>query len=227
LNTGLSKDPAWLEWRRNNVMDVLIHAGIPENSITRCLDIGGGEGGVIPNFSKARKYVLESNEAIQYSSDISRISNFEEISSINPDLIMCCGLLEHLNNPHEFIMRLVSSASSSKWFYFEVPAGVPTIRQGVIGKKTFLKVLNSNRMIWNIYNRLSKIILNRFSINITILRISEHLNFFTAQGLTRLMQSCNLEVVLISEFDTNMKLPDQQNLHFQTAWKVLCRNSYS
>ena len=223
LNEGLATGAAWLAWRRSNVMEVLVDAGIPEDSITCCLDIGGGEGGVIPDFSIATKYVLESNESIQFSSEISRISSFEDIARISPTLIMCCGLLEHLNSPRDFISQLVSSAPCTEWFYFEVPAGVPAIRQGLMGRKIFLKFLSSNRLIWNSFDWLSKTMLRKFSINITVLRISEHLNFFTSKGLSKLMEKCGLEVISITQFDTNLNLPDQQNLHFEAAWKVLCK----
>jgi Methyltransferase domain len=221
LNSGLSSDADWMHWRQLSVESVLLKNGIDLESKIVCVDIGGGEGGVIPNFPNGKKYVLDSNENLKLPKDVSRISQISNLAKIQANIIMCCGLLEHLNHPEEFLNDLKSNSPSTELYYFEVPAGVPTRRKQALHVSFFLRFLTSSPFLWNFANKIDAYTYKIFKIHAMPLRLSEHLNFFSERGLHALMQRANLKVLTISQFETNSNLPGGKSLAFTRAWQVL------
>lgn len=223
LNSGLSNDVEWMKWRRNAVEKVLLGAGLDLNQPISCVDIGGGEGGVIPDFPNGKKFVFDSNLELNLPSDVTRLSDYSQLNAANPDLIMCCGLLEHLNSPTEFLENLLQFSKDTTFYYFEVPVGIPKPRNRFSASFFFQKVITSNRLIWKFFSWLDYKVVTVGFPSVMPLKLTEHLNFFSENGLRVLLEGNNLSVISISKFSTNYNLPDSQGISFTNAWQVLAK----
>jgi hypothetical protein len=124
LNTALNGSAEWMELRQRDILNALNLAGIEVDEIQTCVDFGGGHGGVMPNFP--RRFVFEENSQVKNSQTLKVMKRWEEVSELSPDLVMCCGVLEHVNNPIDLVELL--KTSNARYFYFEDTAGVPPRR---------------------------------------------------------------------------------------------------
>jgi hypothetical protein len=212
-----------MEWRKSCVENLLDAANISRHEIEICVDIGGGEGGVIPDLPNSKKYILDSNKNLRLPSDILQINDMQDLRKINPDFIMCCGLLEHLNNPSNFLEDLISNTDSTTIFYFEVPFGVPKFKKTLITSQKVLNLISSNKLIWNFALKIDKFLNMKSNLRPLPLKISEHLNFFTESGLNRLLNSSGFEVLKLQIFHTNFALPDSANVGFEYGIQALVK----
>ena len=223
LNDGLSNSPEWMNWRKQAVNRVLLDSEMDLTKQIIVVDIGGGEGGVIPDFPLGKKYVLDSNKKISLPADINRLEDIAALETLRPDLIMCCGLLEHLNDPISFVKELVKSSPNSRYFYFEVPRGLPLKRNRFISSTWLIWILTKNRSLWNFMVRLDNSLFRKFGIHVLPIKASEHLNFFTDKGLENLINIAGLNLIKISSFSTNTNLPGSSGISFSDAWQVLAK----
>lgn len=222
LNEALQSDIEWMKWRQSCVLDALYSCQVSLDSLKICVDIGGGEGGVIPDLPNLEKFVLETNSNLILRSDVKQIWSIEDINSLKPNLVMCCGLLEHLNDPNQFLSDLASRLEPKTLIYIEVPLGVPENGKVLIRNIFILRSLARNSKIWNCILRLDRIFTELTQWRLIPIRISEHINFFSNLGLRNIVQRLDLEVHLISEFETNRNLVDSKGISFSSGWQVLC-----
>ena len=109
LNLGLNHGEEWLSSRRTQIEKSIVDAGYDPRAMSSVLDFGGGHGGVMPKFPN--RYLLEANESVQLESGVTHIRNWEDAKSLSLDLVMCCGVLEHLNNPSELVATILELKS--------------------------------------------------------------------------------------------------------------------
>jgi hypothetical protein len=139
LNVGLNFDTTFHQTRKD-FMSSLLEQTVP-GFTSKCkvvVDIGGGHGAVMPDWeSISHKFLVEVSTAAPTPS-IHKIPSILEIpDSLSPDLVMACGLLEHLNHPKTFVHGLTMEIKSlnpahDTLFYFEAPNGVPKKRSNFL-----------------------------------------------------------------------------------------------
>jgi Methyltransferase domain len=220
LNSNLNNGEKWLVGRRRQILMALEAAGVKPQGMQSVLDFGGGHGGVMPTFSK--RYLLEANEEVMPEPGVELVRNLIEAKTIDLDLVMCCGVLEHLNSPIEVIKSILELNSSV--FLFEVPTGTPTKRVGPAGSRGFLGLIASTRLFWRIIQKIERKSGRRWRKYFP-LRCSEHLQFFSESGLRRLLERSGLAVLLISETKPNESLADEKNLGFEAGLIAVCKKS--
>jgi hypothetical protein len=218
LNSNLNNGPKWLQGRTRQILNALEDAGSEPSNMKSVLDFGGGHGGVMPKF--ASRYLLEANEAVTPESGVQLIRTVDDAKNLDLDLIMCCGVLEHLNNPTDLVKTIMGI--DSKTYIFEVPTGTPMVRSGFASSKTILKLIASNKLLWRTVQRAERRAGRRWRKWFP-LRCSEHLQFFSSEGLRLLLENCDLEVLNISETKPNEALSDEKNLGFEVGLIAVCQ----
>jgi hypothetical protein len=148
------------------------------------------------------------------------VRSLEEAKKIPLDLVMCCGVLEHLNDPEELVKTIL--AFNAEVFLFEVPTGTPSHRKGLAKYRFLLKLFASNRVLWRIVQKIERNSDRKWRAYFP-LRCSEHLQFFSTDGLSQLLEYCGLEILIISETKPNTALADEQNLGFEAGLIAVCR----
>jgi hypothetical protein len=218
LNSNLNNGQKWLQGRTRQILNALEDARLEPSKMKSVLDFGGGHGGVMPKF--ASRYLLEANEAVIPEPGVQLIRTIEDAKNLDLDLIMCCGVLEHLNNPTELVKTIMEL--NSRTYIFEVPTGTPMPRSGVASSKTLLNLVASNRFLWRTVQRAERRAGRKWRKWFP-LRCSEHLQFFSSEGLRLLLENCELEVLSISETKPNEALSDEKNLGFEVGLIAVCQ----
>lgn len=219
LNNSLNSGADWFIHRQAVVTKALFSAGIATKEIKICVDFGGGHGGVMPNFP--RRYVFEANSKVESSGSIQVLSDWEQVQKLQPDLLMCCGVLEHVCSPPELMSFLITS--EAEHFYLEVPAGKPIERVEFPFKSLVLKILFRYKTLWRMVQRLERRKTTSRFKRIFPMRISEHLQFFSEQGMRNLINQSGLELLTISIQNHNNGLTDSENLSLHSIISAVAR----
>jgi hypothetical protein len=224
LNGGLNFDTSFHQTRKDfmtSLLDQVVPGFTSQSKVV--VDIGGGHGAVMPDWeSISHKFLVEVSTAIPTPS-INKISSISEIpESLSPDLVMACGLLEHLNHPKDFVQGLMMEINSLKptheiLFYFEVPNGVPKRRSNFLF--LFAAFFSLFSLSWNIIDKLEFFKTSRFFP----IRIAEHIQFFNELSLKILIEKSGMEVLAIKEYQSTDKLPGKIGLRFQQGIAAVAR----
>ncbi len=186
INALIGKNDTEIKNRVKNMINIL-ERNIPNGlkSIEKVLDWGGDKGQFIPKQIKEK-----------YLYDISNVECVEGVSVINPyetnkdwDLVMCCHVLEHLANPIEVLESINSIMQKDKYLYVELPYE--------LGKSN---IFSNVGFLFNKYFSWKNII--KHYINIKKLGacriISEHINFYTPEAISKQLENCGFKVVEVS-----------------------------
>jgi hypothetical protein len=219
LNSALNGSYDWMAMRQQDILKSITNAGVSSDEIKTCVDYGGGHGGVMPNFSN--RFVFEENSQVRATEDLKVLTRWSEVSELKPDLVMCCGVLEHVNNPKELVMQI--KTAGAKYYYFEVPAGRPARRVGIFASKFALDLIVRSKFLWRLIQKFERKFGGKKLRKYFPFRISEHLQFFSEIGIQRLIQNSGMKVMHISTQNHSTGLVGSKNLAFgYTIGVVAC-----
>ena len=217
LNSALNGSPEWMKNRQQDVLNSLIASKINLSDIQTCVDFGGGHGGVMPDFKY--KYVFEENLQVQNSEKINVIADWADVKKLQPDLIMCCGVLEHVNQPKSLVQLL--KTSGARFYYFEVPSGTPLKRVGFFSKSWALNIAVSSKPLWRSLQSLERAIGNKRLRRFFPFRVSEHLQFFSEKGIRNLISNSGLKVLNVTTQNHSAGLEDSRNMAFGSTLGIV------
>ncbi len=172
---------------------------------TRVLDYGGDKGQFIPQLgSIVRKCVLDvSSHELEHG--VERLHSFAEIVPWNPNLILLCHVLEHLDDPKQLLASLVSTLKCETTIYIEVPLDAPN-RVSRFQQKPIWRLISN--LLWRY--RMVSIAIDFFTLafrqcfpnlpTVGLLKQSEHLNFFDEESLTNLIAKFGMSPVSCSRY---------------------------
>lgn len=218
LNNGLNHGQKWLESRRTQIEDSLSAAGVQVKNLKSVLDFGGGHGGVMPLLE--RRYLLEANEKTEHEEDIVLVKSIREAKNLELDLVMCCGVLEHVNDPANLISEILEI--NARYYLFEVPTGTPQFRRGIGNSKKFTTLVSSKKSLWRILQMLERKVSKKMR-TLFPLRCSEHLQFFSTDGLKSLLEGQNLQILEIGVTSPNTNLDGSFALGFEQGLIAICQ----
>jgi hypothetical protein len=227
LNESLDYGQGSLQHRREQLTKIVESAVVGFSSNAEVvMDIGGGHGGVIPEWPNLKTKIVMDVSSTSPAEGIERITSWGELKQKNVNFIMVCGILEHLNNPLEFLIELVRNvrennstfvSSIPTLLYFEVPAGIPKIRSRKF--QLFALALAKFRHTWRFVSEPRA----RKWTKQSPLRIAEHLQFFSKDGLVTLIERANLHVLHFEEYEATHGITDSKGLKFENALTLVAR----
>lgn len=134
------------------------------------------------------------------------MTSFSEIPDLKPELTIMSGVLEHLPALFTFLCDIGSSCSNGypNYIYIEVPREVPRQRKRAARAISYssgavacrLRTMWSNLDKYNFHRR-SK---GRTALSFMPMRQSEHLNFFSEEGLKRMIERSGAKVCMIDSY---------------------------
>jgi predicted nucleic-acid-binding Zn-ribbon protein len=202
VNTS-NLDPNIISKRKEGLKNFLIPflTQVSENLIVA--DIGGDAGQFIPLEIADQAYVVEASAQMPVSGVI-RVDTINDIPK-PVNLLMCAHVLEHIATPEIFINEILSSSNLSPncIFYFEVPLERFYISP-MLKSKWYQKYLRSivpfRRITIGVdfFSVLSRSYLNAVFPPF-VMKLHEHLNYYTKLSLSKLMLNTGLEVVEVIE----------------------------
>jgi len=169
------------------------------------IDIGGDEGQFFPEIPTENRLVIDlSNKPLREG--VSRISSLSEFVG-DVEFIIAAHILEHVNDPVNFVAELCDRLPKEGMLYLEVPLDLPKVRE-------FHKKENYQRYLLKLSQktRTRRVLvdfvtgLNRqFGRHIPhhgLVKESEHINYFSEKSLKIILGKNGMtEVALNSEPD--------------------------
>jgi hypothetical protein len=162
-------------------------------------DVGGDAGQFIPLELARHSFVVEASEQLPVAG-VTRVHAISDIPyPIN--VVICAHVLEHIPSPVEFIADISRSnnLSSDCLFYIEVPLErfrIAALLQHSMYRKYLDSVLALHWMVIGL-DFLST--LSRSYLGIIfpplLVKLHEHINFYTLQSLRSLLEASGLEVI--------------------------------
>jgi hypothetical protein len=123
INANFGKSKA-IATRKAFIETIITHH--PTKRGESVIDYGGDRGQLIPDsLTPVKRFVYD----ISGVSPIAGVTSLDNPASHAPyDLVMCCGVLEHVSFPRIMLQDLSSLVAPGGALYIEVPAGIPTRR---------------------------------------------------------------------------------------------------
>jgi len=165
-------------------------------------DIGGDAGQFIPLEIARASYLIEASDQVPVQG-VSRVTTMAALPD-NPDLLVCAHVLEHLPSPVAFLESQLGSPMIQRgcFVYLEVPLErfkVSAFLQTRFYFK-YLRLLVRFRLaviVVDFLSVLARAYLGRLFPPL-IIKMHEHVNFFSVQSLSVCIQSLGLELIAIS-----------------------------
>jgi len=195
-NAQVSFDERGANQRRESLKTFLLSQSdhiSPQSSRDMCVvDVGGDIGQFIP--FGTRKYVIEVSGR-PLAPDVLSAEALVDVDGI--DLAISAHLLEHVLKPIDELR----SYESSPLVYIEVPSGVPT---GNLSRDRAARMFGWTARFPALYRLSTHPAAGRKPKSrwASVIRQSEHINFFSVKGITALATRANRQVLAIETADT-------------------------
>ena len=214
VNRAIGHSEPTLIARKQHLTGLLLEQ-MSENKVVqpkRILDFGGDEGQFIPDLeSVVSRAVLEISK-VSPRKDVISLGSWDDAKNFQPDFIMICHVLEHVDNPRELIQQASDILPVGGLLYVEVPLDYPPTLGESFTKTSYLKRLKFMRKIrplWifaDFLGLVSKRFLGR-QLTGTVVKQSEHINYFREKSLKSLCQEFNFIQVTSSEYLATVSVP--------------------
>jgi hypothetical protein len=170
-----------------------------KNSFKNSLDHGGSRGEIYNN-----NHLKIENKYIYDISNLKPLQGVKKINEINLkkikwDLVISTHVLEHIPNPYKYIQNLCSLGSKNTLFIIEVPN--ETFKSNFLNKnhffKFFLKKIIQNKLLFKFFHFTSSFFRIKFKYlpPLTFPILTEHLIYFSFNGLVRLLERANYFII--------------------------------
>jgi SAM-dependent methyltransferase len=172
------------------------------------LDYGGDLGQFFPERFSGKKYLFDLSELETKEEDgLIRIQDVTNIVK-QIDLVMLCGVLEHLTDIDKTLSEVKSTLKNGGYLYLEVPLDGFSVSKfhGTDMYRRYLKVLSKFRYLFiamDLYTGLYRNFFRRIPM-FGIVKQSEHINYFSKKSLSCARRT-NFEPTYISEPDSKLK----------------------
>jgi len=160
------------------------------------LDYGGDRGQFIPYELGSKKFVFEVSDQIA-AEGVVRLNSATEIKSNPPDLVILSHVLEHMPYPLEFLNQIKDEIgfTADNWIYVEVPLErYKIISKSKNSEKTREQereaIIARHRWTWIPVDMYSTFFRVKYGVipPFGIIKLHEHLNFFSKLSLEILLQ---------------------------------------
>ena len=187
-------------------------AGI-KRTFNGCVDFGGDLGQFFPPNVTGPKYLIDLSAKPEKKEDFTIINNISEIPN-SVDLVMSCGVLEHLSILHRVIDQLSSALHEHGVLYLEVPLDSFKISRFHTSStyKRYLEIISSKKLLFIFIDFLTGITRQFFGRIpwFGIVKQSEHINYFNKIALQ----------TLCSEFDGKIWISNADFSHKQGKFRL-------
>lgn len=186
--------------RKERIYRNLEDNNVSIDSLKTILDYGGDEGQFFPDhLDKTSKFLLDVS-SVGTNDEFTRITSVKDLPK-KIDLVMCCMVLEHVENPLNLLSELKSSLNvKGATIYVEVPNDTFTVSRfhSTAFYKSYVNFLYKHYFLFVILDFLSGFYRN-YTKRIPffgIVKQSEHINYFSKMSLGQafLQIGINVEV---------------------------------
>jgi SAM-dependent methyltransferase len=164
------------------------------------VDFGGDGGQFFPSSCRGRKILIDmSSKSLEPG--IERLKDFADLDA-NPDLVLICHVLEHLNDPLAVLVQARRALQSDGFLYVEVPLDLPRTHHWH-AKQAYRRYLHwiSGKRPLTVLADFASGVSRQLGFRIPrlgLVKESEHINYFTQRSLTTLLERAGYTVITAS-----------------------------
>ena len=215
INEAIGQSTEVLEVRRRHLEKLLNSAVNPDGSevvLKRVLDVGGDEGQFIPKTeSITDKAVLEIS-GIKPVVGVEVINSWDQANDFQPDFIMICHVLEHLESPLETVENAAKILATGGLLYIEIPLDGPSRIPKLFGSKfynQYTKLLCRFPLLFVGADLLGLVSRKFIGLPIwgSVIKQSEHINFFNETSVTKVIEALGFTQVADSRYKPSSGVP--------------------
>jgi len=170
--------------KRRGPLAAIFREHVPR-SVKTILDFGGDRGdlfeGLVPGSST---YVYDIS-GVEPVNGVNALRGLDDCAAHRFDLIACSNVLEHVGSPRSIVDEINKIAAPDSLFFIEVPSESP------FGTAGFVKRFAQQLILLGARPGLAVSMLPFDFVRL----VHEHVNFFSVESLTKLMQVSGLEVL--------------------------------
>jgi hypothetical protein len=215
INNAIGHSTEVLELRRMHLEKLIGDVRSTEGNqvtIKRVLDIGGDEGQFIPKIQTITARAVLEISGIKPVEGIEVMNSWDQAGNFNPDLIMICHVLEHLENPLETAENAAKLLSTGGLLYIEVPLDAPSRIPRLFGTKfykQYTKVLCRFPRLFTCADLMGLVSRKFFGWPIwgSVLKQSEHINFFNETSITKVIEDIGFSQITRSIYKPSSGVP--------------------
>ena len=216
VNDAIGHSEAVLEIRRKHLED-LINSAIKDGTVTNpqsVLDVGGDEGQFIPNLPSISKKVVLEISGVRPLNDVIPVTSWEEAALMKPDLVMLCHVLEHTASARDLLEQAYKVLPESGGIcYVEIPLDRPNRPN-----RLFITDFYGHYVRWlcrfpktlfiaaDLLGLLSRRVFKSY-IPGSVIKCSEHINFFNTESVERVAIDIGFDVAAFSRYAVTSGVP--------------------
>lgn len=183
--------------RRKTCAEALAAAHV-RNEFTAALDHGGDRGQMLSaGVINAKRRAVYEISGVALEQDVENVTR-QQMCETSWDLILSCHVLEHTTNPSSYVADLVSLGHKGTVYFFEIPNEryISFGFNGMSLQRQWLNWIISHPILLRLFHFLSVGFRTKLKIVPPFLfpALNEHLNFFSVQGLQKLLVAQGLDV---------------------------------
>lgn len=191
-----------IEYKKKLIYDFIRNCKLDCYSFKNILDYGGDRGQFFPScFDNSNKWLYEISDKKPLKNVI-KFSKFTKDKKNFFDLILLCHLLEHISYPNDFLSYIRNLIKINGYVYIEVPNEQFKFKL-TDGKifDSYISFVIKHHPVFNIIDALSLFLRLRFRFLPFwgIMKLHEHINFFSINSLIRLLENNGFKVIKIEE----------------------------
>lgn len=196
-------NPSLIRARRESLLTFLSPLLSPKQNGLVVADLGGDAGQFLPLELASNAYLIETSDQKPVAGVV-RVNTLAEVPH-DLDLLICAHVLEHLPHPTSFLHSHLASAriASGCLIYLEVPLERYDIAKQLQSKlyRQYLRLLIRFQpavIVMDFLSVLARGYLGKVFPPL-ILKMHEHVNFYTIDSLTACIRSAGLELIAIKQ----------------------------
>jgi len=214
VNTAIGHSAPTLMARKQH-LTTLLETQIDKGAVrqpTRVLDFGGDEGQFIPDLKSIESRAVLEISKVSPKENVISLADWDEARTFNPDFIMICHVLEHVDNPRVLIQKAAEILPEGGLLYVEVPLDYPPQLSKSFTKSwylTSLRLMRKVRPVWIMADLLGLVSKRFFGKQLpgTVIKQNEHINYFTESSVKSLCKEFHFSHVVSSEYLATVAVP--------------------
>ncbi len=190
-----------VSYRRKLIDDFLENISLDYHKLKNVLDYGGDRGQFFPsNFQSSTKwlYDLSSYDPIEGVHKIKEL----QLGIDMYDVIFLSHVLEHVSFPDNFLAHICQYIRESGYLYIEIPYEAFSFKPNTaMWYKNVIALISKHRaffMLIDIYSLFFRLRL-KFVPFLGIVKLHEHINFYTMNSLKILLKNNGFKIIKIQQ----------------------------
>lgn len=195
VNDAFSEESHALRTRIKFMEELIDSANKSDFRLT--VDLGGDGGQFFTRHSSGRRIVVDVSGK-EVAPGIEQFQSLEAVQG-NPDLVLICHVLEHLNDPTAMLQIVQQCLADDGFLYVEVPLDYPRVRPWHLRSayRRYVAFVSSFRWLLiglDFYSGVAR----QFGFRVPrfgLIKQSEHINYFDESSLQMCLELNGFEIV--------------------------------